>query len=67
MAALSAALPARLRAAHAADSAALLPKVAAAVRAGDVVMVKGSLGSKMTPIVEALLALGRASPTKSGR
>jgi hypothetical protein len=28
--------------------------------------VKGSLGSKMAPIVQALLALGRASPTKTG-
>jgi UDP-N-acetylmuramoyl-tripeptide--D-alanyl-D-alanine ligase len=26
------------------------------VRGGDVVMVKGSLGSRMAPIVEALLA-----------
>ena len=65
-AALAAALPAALRGAHAADSAALQPLVAAAVRAGDVVMVKGSLGSKMAPIVQSLLALGRASPTKSG-
>jgi len=66
-AALDAALPAALRGAHAADSAALLPRVTAAVRAGDVVMVKGSLGSKMAPIVQALLALGSASPTKTGR
>ncbi|MGH7002789.1 MAG: glutamate ligase domain-containing protein, partial [Alphaproteobacteria bacterium] len=65
-AALAAALPPALRGAHAADSAALLPQVVAAVRAGDVVMVKGSLGSKMAPIVQALLALGRASPTKTG-
>ncbi len=65
-AALAAALPANLRGAHAADSAALQPLVVAAVRAGDVVMVKGSLGSRMAPIVQALLALGRTSPTKSG-
>ncbi|MCW5771255.1 MAG: UDP-N-acetylmuramoylalanyl-D-glutamyl-2,6-diaminopimelate--D-alanyl-D-alanine ligase [Rhodospirillaceae bacterium] len=65
-AALAAALPARLRGAHAPDSAALLPLVVAAVRAGDVVMVKGSLGSRMAPIVQALLALGGASPTKAG-
>ncbi len=66
-AALAASLPKALRAAHAPDSAALLPEVAKAVRAGDVVMVKGSLGSNMAPIVQALLALGRASPTKSER
>jgi UDP-N-acetylmuramoyl-tripeptide--D-alanyl-D-alanine ligase len=65
-AALNAALPPALRGAHAADSAALLPLVVGAVRAGDVVMVKGSLGSKMAPIVQALLALGSASPTKAG-
>jgi UDP-N-acetylmuramoyl-tripeptide--D-alanyl-D-alanine ligase len=65
-AALDAALPPALRGAHAPDSASLLPKVTAAVRAGDVVMVKGSLGSKMAPIVQALLALGSASPTKAG-
>jgi UDP-N-acetylmuramoyl-tripeptide--D-alanyl-D-alanine ligase len=65
-AALDAALPAALRGAHAPDSAGLQPEVVKAVRAGDVVMVKGSLGSRMAPIVQALLALGRASPTKSG-
>jgi len=65
-AALAAALPAALKGGHAPDSATLLPLVVAAVRAGDVVMVKGSLGSKMAPIVQALLALGRASPTKTG-
>jgi UDP-N-acetylmuramoyl-tripeptide--D-alanyl-D-alanine ligase len=66
-AALDAALPKELRGAHAADSATLLPDVVKAVRAGDVIMVKGSLGSRMAPIVQALLALSRASPTKSGK
>src|SRR6185369_5626991 len=60
-AALDAALPKELRGAHAADSATLLPDVVKAVRAGDVIMVKGSLGSRMAPIVQALLALSRAS------
>ncbi len=63
MAALNAVLPAALRGGHAETSAELLPLVAAAVRSGDIVMVKGSLGSKMAPIVEALLALGPASLT----
>jgi UDP-N-acetylmuramoyl-tripeptide--D-alanyl-D-alanine ligase len=64
-AALAAALPPALRAAHAPDSAALLPAVVAAVRPGDIVMVKGSLGSKMAPIVQALLALDVASPSNA--
>jgi UDP-N-acetylmuramoyl-tripeptide--D-alanyl-D-alanine ligase len=63
MAALSQALPAPLRGEHAADSAALQPVITAHVAPGDVVLVKGSLGSRMAPIVQALLALGRASPT----
>ena len=36
------------------DAAALEPQVLAAVRDGDAVMVKGSLGSRMGPIVKAL-------------
>jgi UDP-N-acetylmuramoyl-tripeptide--D-alanyl-D-alanine ligase len=39
---------------YAANSAELAPLVARAIRPGDVVMVKGSLGSKMRFIVEAL-------------
>jgi UDP-N-acetylmuramoyl-tripeptide--D-alanyl-D-alanine ligase len=52
------ALPARLRGAHEANSAALIAHLAGVLRAGDVVTVKGSLGSKMKPIVEAIVALG---------
>jgi UDP-N-acetylmuramoyl-tripeptide--D-alanyl-D-alanine ligase len=48
------ALPASRRGGYAEDSAALEPWVLSAVRAGDVVMVKGSLGSRMAPIVKAL-------------
>jgi UDP-N-acetylmuramoyl-tripeptide--D-alanyl-D-alanine ligase len=48
------ALPASRRGGYAEDSAALEPCVLRAVRAGDVVMVKGSLGSRMAPIVKAL-------------
>jgi len=56
------ALPVKLRGAHAANSAELLPRVVGAVRAGDVVLVKGSLGSKMAPIVAALSAVADAPP-----
>jgi UDP-N-acetylmuramoyl-tripeptide--D-alanyl-D-alanine ligase len=62
---LHASLPETIRGTHAPDSQALVPAVVAAVQAGDVVLVKGSLGSRMAPIVEALRALegsGQALP-----
>jgi UDP-N-acetylmuramoyl-tripeptide--D-alanyl-D-alanine ligase len=49
------ALPSERRGGYAVSSAALEPDVLDAVRAGDAVMVKGSLGSKMAPIVKALM------------
>ena len=48
------ALPAGQRGGYAETSAALEAQVVPAIRAGDVVMVKGSLGSRMAPIVKAL-------------
>jgi UDP-N-acetylmuramoyl-tripeptide--D-alanyl-D-alanine ligase len=48
------AVPPGIRDAHAETSAALAPLVAAAVRPGDAVLVKGSLGSRMKLIVQAL-------------
>jgi UDP-N-acetylmuramoyl-tripeptide--D-alanyl-D-alanine ligase len=48
------ALPAGQRGGYAEDSAALEPQVVSAIHAGDVVMVKGSNGSRMAPIVKAL-------------
>jgi UDP-N-acetylmuramoyl-tripeptide--D-alanyl-D-alanine ligase len=52
------AAPPSLRAIHTIDAAALAPVVAAAVRPGDAVLVKGSLGSRMKRVVEALDAIG---------
>jgi UDP-N-acetylmuramoyl-tripeptide--D-alanyl-D-alanine ligase len=52
------ALPAALRGGYAASAADLAPAVASAVRPGDVVMVKGSNGSKAGLIAAALAALG---------
>jgi UDP-N-acetylmuramoyl-tripeptide--D-alanyl-D-alanine ligase len=66
MTALDAALPADRRGGHAADSTALLPAVRAAIRGGDVVLVKGSLGSRMGPIVDALIAEGTSGNGAAG-
>jgi UDP-N-acetylmuramoyl-tripeptide--D-alanyl-D-alanine ligase len=48
------ALPSTLKGGYAETAAALESAVLRTVRAGDAVMVKGSLGSKMAPIVKAL-------------
>ncbi|MEI9803299.1 MAG: UDP-N-acetylmuramoylalanyl-D-glutamyl-2,6-diaminopimelate--D-alanyl-D-alanine ligase [Pseudolabrys sp.] len=48
------ALPSGRRGGYAETAAALEPSVLDAIRGGDAVMVKGSLGSKMGPIVKAL-------------
>ena len=54
MRALSEAIPSERRGAHAANAAALEPIVLDALRAGDVVMIKGSNGSRMGPLVAAM-------------
>ncbi|WP_431283934.1 UDP-N-acetylmuramoyl-tripeptide--D-alanyl-D-alanine ligase [Humitalea sp. 24SJ18S-53] len=59
MAGMFAGLPAEKRGAHADDSATLAPIVAAAVRDGDALMVKGSLGSRMAVVVTALKGLSQ--------
>jgi UDP-N-acetylmuramoyl-tripeptide--D-alanyl-D-alanine ligase len=57
------AVPQALRGAHAANSADLAPIVAAAVKRGDVILVKGSLGSGMKRVIEAIEAAAPRSPT----
>ncbi len=52
------AIPEKMRAAHVETSQMLAPVVTAALRAGDAVLVKGSLGTKMKPIVDAIAAGG---------
>ena len=65
MANLSAALLPSLRADHADSAEELAGRVTAVVRPGDVVMVKGSLGSRMAAVVDALLDLERPAPRAS--
>ncbi len=70
MRALWQALPPSRRGGYAKDSAALAAQVLSAVHAGDAVMVKGSLGSRMAPIVKALQRLSardRALETASAQ
>ncbi len=62
MARLYALLPAGKRGAHAPDSASLAPVVREALQDGDVVLVKGALGSRMKLIVEALTAASGEAP-----
>jgi len=54
MRALFEAVPPHLRGAHAPDSASLAPIVRAALRPGDAVLVKGSLGSRMRAVVDEI-------------
>jgi len=61
MAHLWEALPPAMRGGHAMTTAKLSPLVISAVRPGDVVCVKGSLGSRTGLIVSDLLALGNHS------
>ncbi|MCP5363898.1 MAG: UDP-N-acetylmuramoylalanyl-D-glutamyl-2,6-diaminopimelate--D-alanyl-D-alanine ligase [Hyphomicrobiales bacterium] len=52
-------LPTEMQGGHGRDSEALAPILVDAVRAGDVVMVKGSAGSRMGIVIDALKALDR--------
>jgi UDP-N-acetylmuramoyl-tripeptide--D-alanyl-D-alanine ligase len=63
MAALWEELPANRRGGYAATPEDLEAEVAGALRAGDAVMVKGSLGSRMGPIVKSLVR--RYSPQRA--
>ena len=56
---LFAALPAGSQGAHTLDAASLAPIVAAALRDGDAVLVKGSLGMRMSGIIRAVTGAER--------
>jgi UDP-N-acetylmuramoyl-tripeptide--D-alanyl-D-alanine ligase len=57
-AALWEALPPARRGGYANDADSLIPILTDALKAGDAVLVKGSFGSKMSRVVEALAHLG---------
>ncbi len=59
---LHAALPNGMRAGQAETSSDLLPALRAAIKPGDVVLIKGSLGVKMRPLVDALKHAAEAAP-----
>ena len=55
------ALPARSRGHYAETSAELVPELMRALKIGDVVLVKGSFGSRMSVVIEALRARNAAA------
>ena len=67
MSELSNSVPPAMNLLHADASAGLIARLCETVRPGDVVTVKGSLGSRMAPVVEALLALDKAHGNKPAR
>jgi UDP-N-acetylmuramoyl-tripeptide--D-alanyl-D-alanine ligase len=67
MAHLHAALPPDRRGAHESDSTSLAAAVKEALRPGDVLLVKGSLGSRMARIVDALPAHEGAEASRAAR
>jgi UDP-N-acetylmuramoyl-tripeptide--D-alanyl-D-alanine ligase len=57
------AVPAGRQGAHAADSGALASIVAASITPGDAILVKGSLGSGMKRVIEAIEAVSSPPST----
>ncbi|SET28295.1 UDP-N-acetylmuramoyl-tripeptide--D-alanyl-D-alanine ligase [Oceanicella actignis] len=65
MKALHEALPRARRGEWTEDSAAMAAMMRRLLDAGDVVMVKGSLGARMARVVEAVMKLGRPEPARA--
>ncbi len=66
MAYLYESLPQHLQGAYAENSHDLIPHVCRAVQSGDIITVKASLGTRVKPIVEALLMLQQEQGPKRG-
>lgn len=66
MKALHAALPASQRGEWFEDAAAMAARVRRLLDAGDIAMVKGSFGSRVGQVVEAIKAMGDARPSGGG-
>ena len=60
--ALHAALPEDQRGVHAGDAAAMAQQVSRLIDAGDIVLVKGSLGIGLARVVDAIRKMGQGSP-----
>lgn len=58
-------LPPAMQGAHKPSSEAMVATLVAAIRPGDTVLIKGSLGTRMAPLVEAVRALDQAAPRKA--
>jgi UDP-N-acetylmuramoyl-tripeptide--D-alanyl-D-alanine ligase len=58
---LNTVLPQQIRAGHWGESTDVIQPLLGSLRSGDVVLVKGSLGTRMAPIVEALRAVDQAT------
>ncbi len=58
-------LPPAMQGAHRHNSEAMVETLVAAIRPGDTVLIKGSLGTRMAPLVEAVRALDQAAPRKA--
>ena len=54
-----------MKGAHCATSAEMVQPLLAALKAGDTVLIKGSLGTRMAPLVEAVRGLGSGADTKT--
>jgi len=58
-------LPDAMKGAHRATSDEMVEPLLAALKAGDTVLIKGSLGTRMAPLVEAVRALGSGAGKKT--